>query len=233
MPVSTRLAHQELLRALAVVVVVVDQAVVRGLEAVELLGLAADGQRREQHFVAALGARRRLFVAGIEHFEVVAGLHLALEIDVEGIHADQFVDQRARDVVAQRGFVDALVERHAGGGGLLAGVLGVLHHLGVDILGIDRDVFAGVGQRGDRDDGDVVGDDHAHRLQTLLPRHRRHQHAQLLAFLDAAVAAVGSERLSERGDLVGVAPSSRSMLATVSPFLAMTIFSLTGLPPVI
>ena len=46
-----RLAHQELLRALAGLVVVVDDAVVGGLEAIELLDLAAGGQRGEQHVV--------------------------------------------------------------------------------------------------------------------------------------------------------------------------------------
>src|SRR5262249_8504485 len=40
------LAHQELLRALAGLVIVVDHAVIGGLEAIIFLGLAADGQRR-------------------------------------------------------------------------------------------------------------------------------------------------------------------------------------------
>ena len=51
MPSADRLAHQELLRALAGLVVVVDDAVVGRQIAIELLGLAADGQRREQHVV--------------------------------------------------------------------------------------------------------------------------------------------------------------------------------------
>ncbi len=109
-----RLAHQELLRALAGFVVVIDQPVVRRLEAIEFLGLAADGERREQHVVAVVGDRR-FFLAGVEHFEGIAGLHLALEIDVVGVDADQFVDDRARNLIAHRGLVDALIEPHAGG----------------------------------------------------------------------------------------------------------------------
>ena len=50
-----RLADQELLRALAGLVVVVDQAVVRRLEAIEFLRLAADGEGGKQHVVAAVG----------------------------------------------------------------------------------------------------------------------------------------------------------------------------------
>ena len=61
MPTADRLAHQELLRALAGLVVVVDDAVVGRLEAVEFLGLAADGERREQHFV---GSAPALVLAG-------------------------------------------------------------------------------------------------------------------------------------------------------------------------
>ena len=112
--VRQRLADQELLRALAGLVVIVDDVVVGGLEAIEFLGLAADRERREQHVVAWSRRRRRLFLAGIQHLEGIAGLHLALEIDVVGIDADHVVDHRARNLVAQRGLVDALVEPHAG-----------------------------------------------------------------------------------------------------------------------
>ena len=49
----------------------------------------------------------------------------------------------------------------------------------------------------------VVGDDHAHRLQPLGIGNGREQHAQFLAFLDAAVAAVGAQHLGEGGDLLG------------------------------
>ncbi len=87
MPAIDRFAHQELLRALAGLVVIVDQPVVRRLEAVEFLDFPADGERREQHVVAAVGARR-FFFAGVQHFEGVARLHLALEVDVVGVDAD-------------------------------------------------------------------------------------------------------------------------------------------------
>ena len=48
-----RLAHQELLRALAFVVIVVDDAVVGGAEAVEALGDAAERERGEEDFGVA------------------------------------------------------------------------------------------------------------------------------------------------------------------------------------
>ncbi len=198
MAVEHRLAHQELLRALAHRIVVVGQPVVRRLEAVELLGLAADGERGEQHVVAAVGGRRFL-VAGIEHLEGVARLHLALEVDVERIDADEVVDDRARHAVAQRGFIDALIERDAGGDAVVVAmvvVVGVGHFV-VDVLGIDRDVFAGVGQRRHRVDAVVVGDDDAHRLLPLAAGHRRQQHAQLLAFLEAVVFAIAAELLGD------------------------------------
>ena len=54
MPVGDGLAHQELLRALSGLVVVVDDAVVGGLEAIVFLDLAAGGQRGEHH----VGSRR-------------------------------------------------------------------------------------------------------------------------------------------------------------------------------
>ena len=79
---SDRLAHQELLRALAGFVVVVDDAVVRGLETIELLGLAAERECSKQHVAAVVGFLP-FFLAGKEHLERIARLHLALEIDVE------------------------------------------------------------------------------------------------------------------------------------------------------
>ena len=60
--VGHRLAHQELLRALAGLVVVVDDAVVGGLEAIEFLGLAAD--RSATRTSRRLGVGRGLVLAG-------------------------------------------------------------------------------------------------------------------------------------------------------------------------
>src|SRR6185295_3888156 len=54
--VGNRLADQELLRALAGVVIVVDEAVVGGLEAVVLLLLAGDRQRRKHDIGLGLAA---------------------------------------------------------------------------------------------------------------------------------------------------------------------------------
>ena len=79
----------------------------------------------------------------------------------------------------------------------------IVGDFGTDALDVDRDIFAGIGQRHHRVDRRVAGDDDADRLQTLAAGHRRHQNAQLLAFLDAAVAAAQPEHLNDRGDLVG------------------------------
>ena len=158
-----RLADQELLRALAGLVVIVDQPIIRRLEAVEFLHFAADGQRGEQHVVAAVGGRG-LFFAGVEHFEGVAGLHLALEIDVVGVDADQVFDDRARDPVAQSGFVDALVEANAGRVVLVVAVFGIFGDLGVDVPHVDRNIFAGIRERDDSVDRRFTGDNHADRL---------------------------------------------------------------------
>ena len=75
MPWLERLADQELLRALSGLVVVVDDAVVGGLEAVEFLGFAAVGEAGEHH--VGLGVRSGLVLAGIEHVEAVARRALA------------------------------------------------------------------------------------------------------------------------------------------------------------
>ena len=58
---------------------------------------------------------------------------------------------------------------------------------------VDGDVFAHVGQRDDRFDRGVVGDDDADRLQALAVAAGGEQDAQLLAFLQAAVAAARAE----------------------------------------
>ena len=118
------LADQELLRALAALVVVVDDGIVRGLEAVVFLGLAADGQRGEQH-VVLLGDGGALVVAGEEHLERIAGLHLALEVDVVGVDLDHVVDDRGRHLVAHRGLINALIEPHAGAVVIIIVVAGV------------------------------------------------------------------------------------------------------------
>ncbi len=98
--VGERLAHQELLRALAGLVVVVDDVVVGRLVAVELPRLAAGRQRREQDVALAVVAGV-LVLAGIQDLERIAGLHLALEVDVVGVDADEVVDHRPRHLVAQ------------------------------------------------------------------------------------------------------------------------------------
>ena len=191
--VVDRLAHQELLRALAGLVVVVDHRVVGGLEAIVFLGFAADGQRGIQHLalVAGVGA---FVLAGIEHVEGIAGLHLALEVDVVGIDADHVLDDVRRHLVAQRGLVDALIEPHPAAVVII--VVAAVGGLGdgVHALHVDGDIFAEIGQRGDGFDVGIVGDDHPVGLQPLAGARRRHQDAELLAFLQPAVAAAGAER---------------------------------------
>ena len=58
-------------------------------------------------------------------------------------------------------------------------------------LHVDRDVFAGVGERDHRLDGAVADHDHAHDAQA--PGVGREQDAQLLAFAQAAVASARPE----------------------------------------
>src|SRR5258706_12645162 len=72
------LAHQELLRALAGLVVEIDHRIVGGLEAIIFLGLATDGERSEQH-LGFLGDGGAFVFAGKEYVERVTGLYLALE----------------------------------------------------------------------------------------------------------------------------------------------------------
>ena len=195
---ADRLAHQELLRALAGLVVVVDDAVVGREIAVELLGLAADGQRREEHVVVA---RVGVFLARIQHLEGVARRRAALEVDVVGVDAHQIVDHRARHLIAHRGLVDALIEPHRGGVVLVVLVgLGDLGAAAAQALHVDRDVFAGVGERDHRFDRAVADHDHAHDAQPSAVG--REQDAQLLSFAQAAVAPARAEHRGERADVL-------------------------------
>ena len=197
--VVDRFADQEFLRALSGLVIIVDDVIVGGLEAVEFLDLAADRERGEQHVVLGFDARR-FFLAGIEHVEGIAGLRLALEIDVVGIDADQFVDDRARDLIAQRGLVDALVEAGAFAVVIVVVVAGI-GDLRVDARHVDRDVFSHIRQRHDRLDGAFVGDNHADRLLPLAAENLREKNAQSQALFKAIVAAARSENGGDRLDL--------------------------------
>ncbi len=191
MPAITGLRTRNFFALLPILVVVIDQAVVGRLEAIEFLDLAADGERGEQHVVAAVGGRRFIF-AGVQHFERIAGLHLALEIDVVGVDADQFVDDRPRNLVAQRGLVDALIEPHAGRVVFVVRLRSFRRHRYRRSSRRPTRICRYRTARPPRRSG-VAGDDDADRLQRWPPGHRRHQHAQLLAFLDAAVAAARAE----------------------------------------
>ncbi len=196
--VGDRLAHQELLRALAGLVVVVDDIVVGCLVAVELARLAASGQQRVQHF--RLGVVVGVLVlARIEDLEGIAGLDLALEVYVVGVDADQVVDDRARDVIAQRGLVDALIEPHA----LAVVVIVVRSGDGVGAAHVDRDVFTHLRPGHHRLDRGVGGNDDAYRLQPRPVAGRRQQHAQLVAVARGAVLPAHPEGGGDRLHLVG------------------------------
>ena len=114
-----------------------------------------------------LSATGVFVLAGVKHLEGIAGLHFALEIDVVGVDADQIFDDRPRNLVAQRGLVDALIESHAGRVVFVGVVLGIVGDFGVDILDVDRHVFSGVRQRHHGVDPAIAGDDDADRLQPL------------------------------------------------------------------
>src|SRR6516162_11418014 len=156
-------ADQEFLRALAALVIVVDDGVVGGLEAIVLLGFAADGERGEQHLVLLVGGYP-LILAGIEYVKGIAGLDLALEIHVIGVDADHVVDDRHRHLVAQRRLVDALVEAHASAVVVIVVVIVLVVGDvgdGVDAGDVDGDIFAEIGKGGDGFHHGVVGDDDA------------------------------------------------------------------------
>ena len=104
-----RLADQEFARRSAVLVVIVDQAVVGRLEAIIFEHLIAHRHRREQQ----LGTRIDVVGLGDERRDRIAGLGGALEVDVVDESANHFVDDRARQALLERGLVDALIEAHA------------------------------------------------------------------------------------------------------------------------
>src|SRR4029079_15180093 len=82
------LAHQELFGAASLLVIVVDDAVIAGSEAIEAFGHPAKGERREQNFglggVAILRIGER-----VEDLEGIAGRDAGLEVDVERKDADE------------------------------------------------------------------------------------------------------------------------------------------------
>ena len=96
-----RLAHQELLGAVAVLVVVVDDAV-RRPEAIEAARLALDRQGRVEQL-----ARGAVLIVMIlsdieEHLEGIAGPDPLLVVGVVGVDAQQLLDHGFRDALAQR-----------------------------------------------------------------------------------------------------------------------------------
>src|SRR3974390_878625 len=138
-----RLADEKFLRALAVLVIVVDETIVRRLVTVEFLRLAADRERGEQHFVVRVGALLLLFSC-VEHFKGVARLYAPLKIDVVRIDTDEIFNNRLRYFVAQRRFIDALIETDPAAL-VLVGLRRILRrYLRVDVANVNRHVFAHV-----------------------------------------------------------------------------------------
>src|SRR5680860_1323712 len=109
-----RIAHQELLGAVAVLVIVVDR-VVGGAEAIEFAVLAADGHGGVEQLAHPAVAHA---VVVEEHFKRVAGAGLLLEVDVVGVHAQQLEDDVGGELLFEGGLVEALIQGGAVGGAL-------------------------------------------------------------------------------------------------------------------
>src|SRR6266576_2465367 len=163
----------------AVVVFQADVLAVTAFPADLFDDAVAGGENRRAVGRGPVDTGMHLVVAGEEHVKGIAGLYLALEVDVVGVDADHVLDDAWRHLVAQRGLVNALIEPHAGA--VVIVVIAVVGGFGdgVHALHVDGDVFAEIGQRGDRFDGGIVGDDHPVGLQSLTRARgsRRHQDA--------------------------------------------------------
>ncbi len=162
-----RLPHQELLGALPLLVIVVDDPVVGRPEAVEALGRAVEGERREQHF----GLRRigGILRQRVEDLDRIARSDAGLEVDVVGEDADQLVDQVLGHLLLERGLVDGVVEaghRPAIDFHLIAVDLGELAGGKRGLVGTDEDVV--VGARHGRLVGALVVDAHPERDEDAL-----------------------------------------------------------------
>ena len=81
-------------------------------------------------------------------------------------------------------------------------VVARLGGFGIDIADVDRHIFAEIGQRHRSGNAVVAGDDDAQRLHMAEPG-RRHQGADLLAFLGAGVERRWSDYGDDAFDLVG------------------------------
>src|SRR5665811_2145710 len=109
-----RIAHQELLGAVAVLVIVVDR-IVRSAEAIEFAVLAADGYGGVKQLAHSAVAHA---VVVEEHFEGVAGAGLLLEVDVVGVDAQQLENDVGGELLVEGGLVEALIQGGAVGGAL-------------------------------------------------------------------------------------------------------------------
>ena len=233
MPAADRLAHQELLRALAGLVVVVDDAVVGGLVAIELLGFAAGGERREQHVdlrclpslpssspanraprrnrraAPCAGNRRRRSRCGSGRRSPGAGPGCAAR------------SRRCSGRAARPCRRPPRLPCACGDSRCPCCATSTATYLPVSESATTASIAG------------VAGDDDAHRLHALCrPRPACSRMRSFWPSLQAAVAAARAERRDDRLDLVGRAPRSRRIVATDSPFLTVMVRSFQALPPV-
>src|SRR5690606_20336817 len=105
--------HQVLLHALAVLVEISPFAVA-GIEAPELVLLAADGERGVKRIAFLHGAALFVEFAAEIDSERVARLDLALEIDAVGVHTDRLDDDLRRYSCAFAIEEERVVDRSGG-----------------------------------------------------------------------------------------------------------------------
>ena len=141
LPLGNRFAQQEFSGGAAVLVIVVDQVVVRRLKPVIFVRLVADRHRRVEQF----RARVDLVGLGEERLDRIAGSGRALKVDVIGEDAHDNVDQGLGQSLLERGFIEALVEAHAArfavlrGSGLAGGLSVAPRDRRIGAAVVDRD----------------------------------------------------------------------------------------------
>ena len=143
-------AQQTFGGAAAGLVIVVGKAIIGSGEAIIGLGAAVELERGEKQ---NLSFRRR---AGdrvaVEHLEFIAGPHLALEVDIEGIHPHHLVDDVVGNALVQGRGIEARTNSRFGailrclgriaGSGALPGAVDASDEVAV-FIGLDHDVLAG------------------------------------------------------------------------------------------
>ena len=109
MPCDIGFAHQELLCAFAVFVVIVDGTVVRGLETVEAAGVVVERQCGVEHFLGRFGIV--LVFKSVKDFDLVSRFDAVIEIDLKRINADEIGNHLLGDLLFEAGLVETLIKR--------------------------------------------------------------------------------------------------------------------------